>query len=125
MLLFLFILILLYREYSICILTPFSCGFISIDALCWDIDFSRRRNPFKSISVSIRRGNSMNSNIAKLKIITECTITNSYYAIRNVYAGQLINCKGTITNSFYTIRNVYAGQLINQSIYNRLLLNIL
>ena len=63
MLLFLFILILLYREYSICILAPFCCGFISIDALCWDIDFRRRVNPSKSISVSSRRSNSMNGNI--------------------------------------------------------------
>ena len=112
MLLFLFILILLYREYSICILAPFCCGFISIDALCWDIDFRRRVNPSKSISVSSRRSNSMNGNIGFQIIITECVITNISYTIRYIYTGKFIASKGAISDNCYTIWNGYAGEFI-------------
>ena len=100
------------RKYFICIIFPSVSCFISINALCWDIDFKRRIiSEYVSNSSNSRRVNSINNYDGKL-ITSEGSATNTCYTIRNSYAGKLITSEGSVTNTRYTIRNSYAGKLI-------------
>ena len=81
MLLFLFILILSDRGYFICIIFPSFSFFISINALCWDIDFKKKIISEVYVSINSRRVNGMNSYSLKFIIIREGTATDTRYTL--------------------------------------------